>query len=214
MGLFYQQDINEFTRLGVWHIEEQADFFQKSVPLQREISHPNKRLQHLAGRYLLRHLFPDFPYRNILIADTRKPYVPGDSFHFSISHCGSYAAAIVSTRYRVGIDIELFTPRVERILHKFLSPFELSFLDPSAPLHHAIVCWGAKEAVYKWYGEGEMDFIRDMPLEPFAFGETGSLVCRFSKPGRPQASLPLAFRCWEEMAMTYVATPADSFGQE
>jgi phosphopantetheinyl transferase len=206
MGLFYQQDINEFTRLGVWYIEEQADFFLKSVPLQREILHPHKRLQHLAGRYLLRYLFPDFPYRDILIADTRKPYVPGDSFHFSISHCGSHAAAIVSTRYRVGIDIEAFTPRVERILHKFLSPSELSFLDPAFPLRHAIVCWGAKEAIYKWYGEGEMNFIRDIPLEPFPFREQGSLVCRFDKTGQPQ-KLPLTFKCWEDMAMTYLATP-------
>lgn len=207
MGLFYQQDINEFTRLGVWHIEEQADFFLRSVPLQREISHPNKRLQHLAGRYLLRYLFPDFPYKDILIADTRKPYVAGDSFHFSISHCGSHAAAIVSKRYRVGIDIENFTPRVERILHKFLSPEELSFLDPGHPLRHAIVCWGAKEAVYKWYGEGEMDFIRDMPLEPFSYDAQGSLTCRFSKAASPQ-SLALEFKCWSKMAMVFLATEA------
>jgi 4'-phosphopantetheinyl transferase len=207
MGLFYQQDINEFTRLGVWHIEETADFFLKEVPLQREISHPHKRLQHLAGRYLLRCLFPDFPYKDILIADTRKPYVQGDSFHFSISHCGSHAAAIVSTGYRVGIDIEAFTPRVERILHKFLSPSERAFLDPEQRLRHAIVCWGAKEAVYKWYGEGEMDFIRDMPLEPFYLDVQGSLICKFGKAAPPQV-LPLTFRCWETMAMTYLATPS------
>ncbi|TDW96212.1 4'-phosphopantetheinyl transferase family protein [Dinghuibacter silviterrae] len=205
MGLFFQQDINECTRLGVWQIAEPADFFLKSVPLQREISHPHKRLQHLAGRFLLRYLYPDFPYKDILIANTRKPYVPGESFHFSISHCGNFAAAIVSRHYRVGIDIEAFTPKVEKIIHKFLSPAEQAFLDPRAPLQHAIVCWGAKEAVYKWYGIGEMDFMRDMPLEPFTYGSEGALACRFSKQEPPRI-LPMRFKTWRDMAMVHLVT--------
>jgi len=73
MPLFYQQDINESTRLGVWHIQEEESFFSRSVPLQRNITHPHKRLQHLAGRYLLRFLFDDFPYNLIRIAETRLP---------------------------------------------------------------------------------------------------------------------------------------------
>jgi 4'-phosphopantetheinyl transferase EntD len=206
MGLFYQQDINENTRLAVWHIEEPAEFFLDYVPVQREISHPQKRLQHLAGRYLLRYLFPHFPYKDILIADTRKPYVPGDPFHFSISHRGEYAAAIVSRDSRVGIDIEGFTPKVERILHKFLSPREQSFLDVRHPLRQGIVCWAAKEAVYKWYGVGEMDWIRDMPLEPFVLGASGSLICLFNKDEFHQA-LPLSYMTWEEMALVHLVTP-------
>jgi len=202
MGLFYQQDINENTRLGVWHIAETADFFLRSVSLQRTISHPHKRLQHLAGRFLLRYLFPDFPYREILIADTRKPYVPGESFHFSIAHCGDYAAAIVSRRNRVGIDIENFTPRVQRILHKFLSPKEQSFLDHRRPLDHAIVCWGAKEAIYKWYGVGEMDFIRDMPLESFKLQAEGNITCNFGDG----TVLPLHYQTWTDMALVHLVT--------
>lgn len=207
MGLFFQQDINEYTRLGVWHIEESAEFFLEHVPPQREISHPHKRLQHLAGRYLLRFLFPDFPYKDILIADTRKPYIPGESFHFSISHCGDFAAAIVSKKNRVGIDIEEFTPRVERILHKFLSPSEQAFLDQHHPLRHAIVCWAAKEAVYKWYGIGEMDFIRDMPLSPFALTDCGSLSCRFLRE-RGTEELHLSYRTWPDMALVHLVTKA------
>ena len=65
MPLFYQQDINETTRLGVWQITEDESFFLEKVPLSREITHPHKRLQHLAGRYLLQSLFPDFPYELI-----------------------------------------------------------------------------------------------------------------------------------------------------
>ena len=102
MPLVYQQNINAVTKLGVWHITEQEDYFQ--APLQREITHWHKRLQHLAGRLLLKELYPEFPISLIRIADTRKPFLENEPYHFSISHCGDYAAAIVSREFRVGID--------------------------------------------------------------------------------------------------------------
>src|SRR3978361_1970530 len=131
MPLFYQHNINENTRLAVWKLEEPESFFTASVMLQREISHPHKRLQHLAGRFLLQYLFPDFPYEEILIADTRKPYLPNEQYHFSISHCGNYAAAIVSSTHRVGIDIEMPSAKVERIAHKFIHENESKWMNES-----------------------------------------------------------------------------------
>src|SRR5687768_3039321 len=107
MPVFYQQDINATTRLGIWRINEDEAFFKKLVPLHRDVTHAHKRLQHLAGRFLLKYLFPDFPSEQVLIADTKKPFLPGEAYHFSISHCGDYAAAIVSKDMRVGIDIEI-----------------------------------------------------------------------------------------------------------
>ena len=53
MPLVYQQNINAVTKIGVWHIAEAEDFFA-TVPLQKEITHWHKRLQHLAGRFLLK----------------------------------------------------------------------------------------------------------------------------------------------------------------
>ena len=102
MPIFFQQDIDESTRLAIWEIGEEESFFLSQVPLQREITHPHKRLQHLAGRYLLKYLFPDFPVELILIADTRKPYLEDEAYHFSISHCDNYAAVVASKESRVG----------------------------------------------------------------------------------------------------------------
>lgn len=170
--LFYQHNINETTRLGIWHINEDEDFFLAKVPLQQTITHPHKRLQHLAGRYLLQYLFPDFPYEEIIIADTRKPYLPNEQYHFSISHCGDYAAAIVSPVYRVGIDIEIPTEKVERIAHKFISENERSFLAESVICNEQsipdrllfTILWSAKEAVFKWYSLGKVDFKENIQL--------------------------------------------------
>ena len=95
MPLVYQQNINASTKMAVWHIAEPEDFFLASVPVQREIKHWHKRLQHLAGRLLLKEMYPDFPVEMILIADTKKPFLENEPFLFSISHSVVYAAAIV-----------------------------------------------------------------------------------------------------------------------
>lgn len=191
MPLFYQQDINDTTRLGVWKIEEPEAFFLHTVPLQREITHPQKRLQHLAGRFLLPFLFADFPQHEILIADTRKPFLPDEQYHFSISHCGHYAAAIVSSTHRVGIDIELVTPRVEKIKHKFLHTDELSFVhshDVSQQTSLLTLLWSAKEALFKWWGNGDVDFSEVLRTNPFAVNDMGIIPSLFAKQ---QVRIPL-----------------------
>ena len=133
MPVFFQQQINETTRLGVWKIEETEAFFKGNVPVHRVVTHPKKRLQHLAGRFLLQYLYPDFPYAQIQIADTRKPFLPDERYHFSISHSGDYAAAIVSSTHRVGVDVEETEDRILRIKDKYLSREEqqLFITDPS-----------------------------------------------------------------------------------
>ena len=169
MALFYQHNINAHTKLGIWRIEEQESFFLERVPLKKDVSHPYKRLQHLAGRYLLPVLFDDFPLSEILVADTRKPFLEQEQYHFSISHCGNFAAAIVSSTHRVGVDIELVTPRLHRITEKFLHKEEQLFLQEwevltQIHLELTTLLWSAKEAVYKWYGDGKLDFKEHMRL--------------------------------------------------
>jgi|SRR6218665_332238 len=164
MPIFFQHSINDTTRLGIWKIEENETFFKGNVPLHRDVTHPHKRLQHLAGRFLLQFLFADFPYHLIQVADTRKPYLPGEEYHFSISHCGDYAAAIVSKDKRVGVDIEIPVEKIERIRDKFLSADEQELLL-NGDLKQLTVLWSAKEAVFKWYGEGKVDFKAHMQLK-------------------------------------------------
>lgn len=189
MPLVYQQNINFSTKLGVWHIAEEKDFFLQQVPLQRQITHPKKQLQHLAGRYLLKEMYPDFPYELIRIADTRKPFLENEAYHFSISHCGDYAAVMVSSGLRVGVDVELVTEKVENIKHKFLSPTELDMIaaienTSIQMLRNSLLtaAWSIKEALYKWYGDGEIDFIEHLHINAIEFtGDEGVAHCYVSK---------------------------------
>lgn len=181
MPLIRTIQINPGSRLGVWKIEEDEAFFRKKVDISPAIHHPHKRLQHFAGRYLLQELYPGFPLSKIQIMQSRKPYLDSHSLHFSISHCGDNIAAIVSSDSAVGIDIEEIKPKIEAVSHKFLSEKEQSFIDPSHALPHKTICWSAKEAVFKWYGLGGIDFKENMQLAPFIFQQRGFLTCNFNK---------------------------------
>jgi phosphopantetheinyl transferase len=206
--LFYQQNINDSTKLAIWQIEESENFFNLKVPLHKQITHPHKRLQHLAGRYLLPYLYPEFPNAEIEIADTMKPFLPNEQFHFSISHCSIYAAAIVSTRQRVGIDVELVTPRLHKIKHKFLHADELSFINEQAQtfqLPMLSILWSAKEAMYKWYGAGEVDFSEMMTTLPFELEQHGQIEANFLKNDFHQ-TLTLHYQLFNELTMVWIAS--------
>jgi phosphopantetheinyl transferase len=207
MSLFYQQDINETTRMGVWKIEEDIPFFLSQVPLHREITHPHKKLQHLAGRYLLKFLFSDFPYELIRIADTRKPFLHNEQYHFSISHSGEYAAAIVSSTKRVGVDVELFSDKVMKVLHKFLSAPEHELLrdQETLPFITETLMWSAKESVFKWHGNGGVDFREHIHIQDFGSLSTEDLL-KISFTGDPVAHLDVHFRLFEEVCLSWVCS--------
>ncbi len=183
MPLVYQQNINAVTKIAVWHITEAEDFFLSQVPVQREIKHWHKRLQHLAGRLLLKELYPDFPVALIQIADTKKPFLENEPYHFSISHCGDYAAVIVSKSYRVGVDVELVNEKIEQIQHKFTGDEELKIFNIQYSIFNIqclTLCWSVKESVFKWWGKGAVDFKKDIVLKSISgLPEQGIVHCDF-----------------------------------
>jgi phosphopantetheinyl transferase len=174
MPIIFQHPAQTSPRLAVWKITEPLDFFEFTVPVASHIPHPQVRLRHVAARYLLNELMPGFPYDQLQIADSGKPHLPGTGVHFSLTHCGDFAAAIVSQEGSVGIDLEASGDRIFRIRHKFLSDVEQSILQSSAALHclqegegaaqWLTRAWSAKESIYKWHGELGVDFIRDISL--------------------------------------------------
>ena len=189
MPLVYQQNINEATKLAVWHITESEDFFLKKVMLSNAITHPHKRLQHLAGRYLLTELYENFPLELIKIADTKKPFLADEAFHFSISHCGDYAAAIASKTNRVGVDIEVISEKIERIRDKFLSAEEQKMVSGITNTQHTrsnaqmlTLAWGIKETIFKWYGSGGVDFREHMHIKNISLRNNEFIAqCEFVK---------------------------------
>ena len=214
MPLFYQHNINDFTKLAVWHITEDEEFFSKKVNIKKTIMHPHKRLQHLAGRYLLQILHPDFPLHLIEIAESKKPLLNNGKFYFSISHCGEYAGAIVSENNLVGIDVELITPKIELVKNKFLREDEIRLLpttnsqlspDSNRDVNYQLLTlfWSAKETIYKWYGKGALSFKNNMSLNQLFFeNEKGFIDAHFIKDEK--IDLKIEFRFFGKLCLAWV----------
>ncbi len=202
MPLFYQHYINDTSKLAVWHITENENFFLEKVRLKKIINHPHKRLQHLAGRYLLQLLEPAFPFHLIEIAGSNKPLLTNEAFHFSISHCRDFAAAIVSENALVGIDVEIIQPKIEFIKHKFLSDQEQKLLPEVTP-QFLTLFWSCKEAVYKWYGRGELSFRRNIIIQDISVNDRQGIVsCKFTK--EKEQLLDIGVYLFQDLCLAWV----------
>lgn len=190
MPQMYTHSPNENTRLAVWHITEPESFFSGVIPGSKNIAHPHKRLQHLCGRYLLKHVAPHFPIADVVATQNNKPFLPGHPYHFSISHCDDYAAVMVSTERPVGIDVETVEERVLKIRRKFLTEREESMLVNNCPdlsaTQRLTLAWSAKETLFKWLGETGVDFKEHLILHAITgTHKTGFIDATINrKPGR------------------------------
>ncbi|MGN6194394.1 MAG: 4'-phosphopantetheinyl transferase family protein [Ginsengibacter sp.] len=217
MPLFYQHNINDSTKLAVWKITESEDFFLEKTSVQKEIIHPHKRMQHLAGRYLLEILHPGFPFHLIEIAESKKPLLSNGKLHFSISHCKDFAAAIVSENKPVGIDVEIVSPKIELVKERFLRESELELsstfnlqsstlnIEPLTFNHQILTLfWSAKESIFKWYGKGQLSFKNNMSLnEVFLKNEEGYINANFIK--EEKIDLKIDFRFFESLCLAWVS---------
>lgn len=230
MPIVYQQEIDAETKLGIWKIEEPEEFFTGHVMPQRNVSHPHKKLQHLAGRYLLKYLFKDFPTELIQIADTRKPFLEDEAFHFSISHCCNCVAVLVSKNKRVGIDVELIADKANRLRHKFSSNEEWAILGSNwlksryqlASIEHNInnhrtesanhlirlstLIWSCKEAVFKWYSLGGVDFKNHIQINSINSVGENQLEVNVLFTKKEKVTLNLQARFFDDVCLSWVVT--------
>ena len=207
MPLFYQQNINENTKLAIWKIEEDEFFFDKNYVSNVAIKHTTKRIQHIAGRYLLQLLYPELPIHAIIISTSNKPFLKDESFYFSISHTSNYVAAIVSKTNKVGIDVEINDDRIFNIKNKFLSEAELTrfkcnTLNNTTPL--LTLLWCCKETIFKWWGKGNVDFKKMIEIKIFNKNVQGSIDANFCDKSNKHYPLQLQYKLFDDLVLTYI----------
>jgi 4'-phosphopantetheinyl transferase len=148
--------------IGVWKIEEPESFFMDQLredQRQLPVLPDQRRLQSLAARYLLSQMM-ESP-QVILKNECNKPFLKNDDRYISISHSFEVATVLIAHRL-CGVDIEKNLDRIERIAAKFLFPLDIDRLRGSSFRRHLYRIWGAKEAMYKAYGLGGIDFKKDL----------------------------------------------------
>ena len=208
--------------LGLWHRTETAAALVVLLPagapyaaLLPPTAGPDRQGQWLAGRVLAHAvaaaLWPGSP--ELLVrndATTGRPFVQGPSVPagavVSLSHSGAWAAALLATNGRVGVDVELVRDKARHIATKFLSDKELSAAQAVATDAHFTLLWSAKETLYKLAERRGLIFKKQLLLEPFtpalageipatlqlAEGQSRHRICYF----QPAAGYVLTY-CWE-----------------
>lgn len=86
--------------------------------------------------------------------------------HISISHTLGWAALMVSTEGRCGVDIERADRSAERIVRRFAVPEEIELATAVFAPNPALLAWCAKEAAYKALGTEGVDFKKHIRLWP------------------------------------------------
>jgi 4'-phosphopantetheinyl transferase len=154
----------------VWEIIETAEsefsFFQIGDAFRMrlaQIAHPHRRIEYLASRAALNEIYPE----STVIYQEKKPLLT-DGSHVSFSHNVRFGVAARSLSKNLGVDLESErTAQLEKIKHKFLSAQEAAFTHTANDLH---IIWGAKEALFKLYGHGSVDFLTELEVHAFEFG--------------------------------------------
>lgn len=169
MPLFKEWSSDAYSLAAIWKIEEPESFFAERTGMSFDIKNDKRRIERLAGRFLLKYLKQDFPLLNIHSDEHDKPRIDNNHYYFSISHSWPYVAAVVSPYVEAGIDIQCWHPRMETLQNKFLSPDEQQFFANDPKL--ITLAWSAKEAAYKWQGRRGVEFIDHLPIEKFQENE-------------------------------------------
>jgi phosphopantetheinyl transferase len=116
----------------------------------------------------LNFLHKDFPFAAIEINAAGKPFVQDSRLQFNISHTQTLAVAILSDTQSVGVDAEKINARVLKIQHKFINQAEKAHLVGKTEMEQISILtkyWSIKEAVYKWWGKGSVEFANDICIQ-------------------------------------------------
>jgi phosphopantetheinyl transferase len=207
--LFYKNISDKKLLLGIWKTEETLDTLQKmlaptafSDEQLSSFSTDKRKLEWLTVRVLLKDLLNE--EKEIAYKNSGKPYLKDNSYQISISHTKNFVAVLLHPSLHVGLDIEQRGERALRIKERFLSVEEINSLDKSQPDLHSLLCWSAKETLFKIVPETEIDFINHLHIFPFQPAESGSFPAKETRSDR-QDEFEIQYRVFEDFVLTFTS---------
>lgn len=137
----------------------------------------------------------------ILNSEEGKPYLSDYSYNISISHSIDYVAVLLSKDYRVGVDIEKISDRIFKIRDRFVSDKE--FIGAGNSLIHLLLHWSAKETMFKFLNEVEVDFREHLFVHPFEPKEKGTLeATEYRTPAKK--TYKINYELFEDNVLTWL----------
>lgn len=167
--------IQQDAVFGIWQVTEPFEWFRSRLispyPYDEELlsfKSETRKLEYVATRVLLHELYGK--ETSIGHHDSGKPFLPDANTHITISHTQGYIAIGICPSAEIGIDIEYRSDRVRRIQNRFLSKEEIDWCSSPTTeesVEKLLLCWTAKETVYKVMNKEGVDFSRDITVHKF-----------------------------------------------
>ena len=168
-----QQIIKENNiKIGLWKIEESLE---ELLQLARKTSITNNNTEKRKKEFLISRLLLRNMNLNSNISYNKFGAPELDDFqNISISHSKKLVAILLGDK-KVGLDIELISNKPLRLSSKFIA----KNVHENLSKEKATLIWCAKEAIYKWYQKGNIDFKKDIKLQNFEIKKRGTLRAEF-----------------------------------
>ncbi len=189
--------------LSIWKMDEPAEdllslFSEKKGLYQSEVERHKsvrRRQEYLSVRALLLDALGH--ECDVFHDEMGKPSLSEEHLRISISHTKGYAAILLSPMREVGLDIEQFSDKIFHVRDKFLRAEEKQIID-STDRTQLLLCWSAKEAVYKLYEGLRPEYWEQITVKALDMDQCVMLAEVEDRP-----SVTLRFRIFPDFVMVH-----------
>lgn len=163
--------------LGIWELTDSTDslindfqFSEKEEIEFKKFILKKRQKEYLATRLLLQQLMNS--KSEIIYQKSGQPQIKNSPLNISISHSADLVVILISEGV-VGIDVEKVTRNIEPVAKRFLHKNEMEWINKTPnPKDSMILCWGAKEAIFKCTNQTGVQFDTQIFIPSFEFGKT------------------------------------------
>ena len=171
--------------VGIWKVDETIEqlrsmFHQFSIYEESfmRFSAEKRKQEWLAVRVLLKELCGE--EKKIAYLPSGKPYLEDGSAFVSFSHTSGYVAVALHPSAEVGVDIEQYGTRVQRVASRFIREDEKVSVESGDEIYALLLHWSAKETMFKLMKDEAVDFIKHLHILPFVPEESGTFhACEY-----------------------------------
>ncbi len=139
----------------------------------------------------------------IIYDELGAPYCDNE-MKISLSHSDNMVAVILDPVEEVGIDIQHFTKKIDRIKAKFCSEEELKYVEGQDSLQLLHVIWSAKEALYKKLKIPGLIFKENLQIPEFQLSDRGELHAHTILEGEKSVEV-LRYEIIEDYTMVFTS---------
>ena len=180
--------------VGIWKVDETVEqlrsmFHQFSIYEEGFVrfSSEKRKQEWLAVRVLLKELCGE--EKKIAYLPSGKPYLEDGSMHVSFSHTHGYVAVAIHPFAGVGIDIEQYGMRVQRVASRFIRDDERVSIEAGDEVYALLLHWSAKETMFKLMEDEAVDFVKHLHVLPFVPKDSGTFEAYEYRSGRDRKFL-------------------------